>query len=163
MKNKPNDLKLVYILKVGNNTKGEGIYEFIFSKNIDDIISKKDDWEWEKSPASTEGNALPPTEEYIDEIFELKTKDFNLECLHQNHNHSYMDGVYTIHCLAYESENNDEDYEYDDYENIYDEKDELPLLVFHFGMTFSQVENIFYQRDIIIKDNSFKSSQNIQL
>lgn len=163
MKNKPDDLKLVFVLKVGYNTKGEGLYEFIFSKNIENILSMKEEWEWEKSPASTTGNALPPTENYIDKIYELKTKEFNLECLHESHNHSYMDGVYTIHCLAYEADK-EEDYEYDDYENMYeDNNDDLPLLVFHFGMTLNQVENILYQRDIILHDNAFKSYNNINI
>jgi len=164
MENKPDDLKLIFVLKVGYNTKGEGLYEFIFSKDIESVISMKDEWQWDKLPASTTGNALPPTEQYIDQIYELKTNEFNLECLHENHNHSYLDGIYTIHCLAYETEK-EEDYEYDDYEDMYsnNNNDELPLLVFHFGMTLTQVESILYQRDIILHENSFKSSSEIKI
>jgi hypothetical protein len=152
MTNKENDLKLVYVLKVGTNSKGEGLYEFIFCKDTDAIMEMQEQWMWDETPASNDDNAEPPTPEYVDKILELKTDKFTLFCLHESDDHSYMDGVYTIHCLAYESETDVADYDAmlnDEYE-----EEDAPILVFHYGMTLKQVEGIFYERDIILKEST---------
>jgi hypothetical protein len=151
MANKSN-LKLVYVLKVGKNSKGEGMYEFLFSEDTAKILDMADEWNWLAEPAYSDGNALCPDIEYIDEVLELKTNQFDLWCLHADHLGKYMDGVYTIHCLAYEIENEDDDeYEYE-FEDMFDDSessgDISPLLVFHFGMTKKEVEDILYRRDI---------------
>jgi hypothetical protein len=64
-----------------------------------------------------------------------------------------MDGVNTIHCLAYELEKEDD---FDSYETLYDNED-APLLVFHFGMTVEQVEGMLLSRDIIFQNEKTKS------
>lgn len=159
---KPNELKLVYVLKIGYNSLGEGLYEFIFAKNLDALLDQDiiEDLMWDQSPASSKDNALPPTNELVDAVYSLKTLDFDLWCLHEANDRPYMDGVYTIHCLAYEQEK-EEDYEYEDYETMFDEKEESPLLVFHFGMTLEQVEDLLYGRDIVLHNGSFVSSEHI--
>ena len=159
---KPNDLKLVYVLKIGYNSIGEGLYEFIFAKNIDKLLEEDtiEELMWDQSPASSKDNALPPTDELIDSIYSLKTLNFDLWCLHEANDRPYMDGVYTIHCLAYEVEK-DEEYEYESYETMYDEKNDSPYMVFHFGMTLEQVEDILYSRDIILDNGSFVNSNQI--
>ena len=43
------DLKLIYILKIGYNSKGEGLYEFIFSSDITNIDVES--WMWDIEPA----------------------------------------------------------------------------------------------------------------
>ena len=57
-------LKLIYVLKIGYNSKDEGLYEFIFS--LDDSNIDVDGWVWDKVPACD--NAMPPTAEYIEKI-----------------------------------------------------------------------------------------------
>jgi len=154
---KPNELKLVYVLKIGYNSMGEGLYEFIFAKDINPIIDAdniKDSF-WDQVPASSKDNALVPTDDQIDAVYSLKTKAFDLWCLHESNDRSYVDGVYTIHCLAYEQEI-EADYEFDDYENMFegDDIEDLPLLVFHFGMTHQDVSDLLYARDIVLEKNS---------
>lgn len=154
MINKPDELKLVYILKIGYNSKNEGLYEFIFSKDIDQILDLKEELMWDQKPASAPDNAETPDDEMVDALYELRTDKFDLFCLHESDIHSYMDGVHTIHCLAYEQEK-EEDY---DYESLYENTDS-PLLVFHFGMTFEEVADLLYERDIVLNKNSIKKSK----
>jgi hypothetical protein len=143
------ELKLIYINKVGYTSKGEGLYEFIFSK--DETNVDIENWLWDKSPACY--NASAPTDEYVDLIVELKTKTFDLFCLHEAVDREYMHGYHTIHALAYEIEKTDEN-GYVQYENM-EKENESPLLVFHYGITLETVENIFKSKNITYKDNKF--------
>jgi hypothetical protein len=149
-----NKLKLIYILKVGYNAKNEGNYEFLFSLNPENIDIEG--WCWDISPACD--NALPPTEEYVDALISLKTKTFDLFCLHEAVDREYMHGYHTIHALAYEIEKQDEGGgNVGDYEKMFEgEKDELPLLVFHYGMSLAKVKDLLNSRKIILtKNNEF--------
>jgi hypothetical protein len=168
MKQKPDELKLIYIHKIGYNTKKQGYYEFIFSKNPENIDIQR--WGWDLSPACD--NANPPTKEYIDSIYSLKTDSFDLICLHEAVDRSYLHGYHNIHCLAYEDIDSEIINEkFDDYDNIFsnnviDESinnDDLPLLVFHYRMTFQDVQDLLYQRDIILKNNEFIQAKNIEI
>lgn len=141
------DLKLIYVHKVGYNSKNHGIFEFIFSTdptNIDIIA-----WNWDKSPACD--NAEIPTEEFYDAIYEVILKDFDLFCLHEAVDREYMHGYHTIHALAYEIEKIDDGF--DSYDKMFsdDTHDELPLLVFHYGMSYHDVNELFYSRNVKMK------------
>jgi hypothetical protein len=94
------ELKLIYVHKIGTNTKGDGLYEFIFSKDSTNIDA--DDWGWLDTPACD--NATPPTEKYCDEVLSVKLKEFDLFCLHEAVDREYMHGYHNIHALAYEIE-----------------------------------------------------------
>ena len=166
MKHNPEELKLIYVLKIGYNSKNEGLYEFVFSKDPETIDYQQ--WCWDMSPAVD--NALPPTEDYYDAIFSLKTDKFDLFCLHEAVDRPYMHGYHNIHCLAYEdpeSENAPETY--DNYDNMFEggfqesSDNEMPLLVFHYRMTLEDVENELYERDIILKGKEFLQSKNIEI
>ena len=167
MKQKPDELKLIYIHKIGYNTKKQGYYEFIFSKNPENIDIER--WGWDISPACD--NANPPTKEYIDAIYSLKTDSFDLICLHEAVDRAYLHGYHNIHCLAYEDVDSENiNGQYDDYENIFSNSeskitndDDLPLLVFHYRMTLEAVQDLLYQRDIILKGNEFLQSKNIEI
>ena len=148
MKNNPNELKLIYVLKVGYNSIGEGVYEFIFAKNTEDIDGEG--CGWMDSPASA--NAQPPHKDDIDKILNLKTSLFDLVCLHEANDRPYIHGYHTIHALAYENDDPTETNVESEFDMIYDE---LPLLVFHFAMPISQVTDILYERDIVLQDNEF--------
>ena len=144
-------LKLIYVLKIGYNAKDEGLYEFIFS--LDPTNIDVEGWMWDISPACN--NADPPTEEYIDAIFNLKTSTFDLFCLHEAVDREYMHGYHTIHALAYEIEK-EVDGNYSDYEQMFEnDNEDVPLLVFHYGMTLKKVKALLDARKIILKGNEF--------
>ena len=79
-------LKLIYVLKIGYNSKNEGLYEFIFS--LDETNIDIEGWCWDLVPACD--NAQPPTTDYINAIFNLKTSTFDLFCLHEAVDRQYM-------------------------------------------------------------------------
>lgn len=142
---KKDDLKLCYVLKVGYDLEGKGHYEFAFSSDPSSIDTEA--CGWNEMPAN--GNANPPLKESIDLILSLKTDKIDFSCLHEMNDRAYIDGYYTIHCLAYEntdSENSDVMY------------DETPLLVFHYGMKATEVKNIFFTRDIQLKETEIVKS-----
>jgi hypothetical protein len=165
--NKEKELKLIYVLKIGYNSKNQGLYEFIFSKNPTHIDYEK--WGWDLSPACD--NANPPEEEYVDVIYSLQTDSFDLFCLHEAVDREYMHGYYNIHCLAYEKEMDDDYVDDSKYDNIFDqlggqesqEESEIDVLVFHYGMTLEEVEKTLYERDIILRKDKFMQSKNIKI
>jgi hypothetical protein len=145
------NLKLIYVLKIGYNAKDEGLYEFIFSSDPTNI--DVEGWMWDISPACN--NADPPTEDYIDAIFNLKTSTFDLFCLHEAVDREYMHGYHTIHALAYETEK-ESDANFSDYEQMFEnDNEDVPLLVFHYGMTLKKVKALLDVRKIILKGNEF--------
>ena len=158
MDNDDNKLKLIFILKIGYNTKGDGLYEFIFS--IDPTNIDVEGWCWDISPACD--NALPPTEEFINAIFSLKTSTFDLFCLHEDTTRPYMHGYHTIHALAYETEKKDEN-GYSTYDQMFEgQDDDVPLLVFHYGMTLAKIKDMLNARKIILRNNEFVETSSIK-
>ena len=147
-----NDLKLIYVLKIGYNSKDEGLYEFIFS--VDDSNIDVEGWCWDLSPACD--NAVPPNEDYINKIISLKTSTFDLFCLHEAVDREYMQGYHTIHALAYEIKKQVNDNSFSDYQEMFDgDDDDVPLLVFHYGMSLTKIKNMFDSRKITIKNSEF--------
>jgi hypothetical protein len=152
-------LKLIYVHKIGYNVNYEGLYEFIFS--LDETNVDMEGWCWDMSPACD--HAMPPTEEFINAIFNLKTSSFDLFCLHEATDREYMHGYHTIHCLAYEVEKKDENNNVSDYDKMFNgEKDDVPLLVFHYGMTLTKVKDLLNSRKIILKNNEFVETSSIK-
>jgi hypothetical protein len=152
-------LKLIFVLKIGYNSKNEGMYEFIFSN--DETNVDIEGWCWDLVPACD--NALPPTEEFVNAVISLKTSTFDLFCLHEAVDREYMHGYHTIHCLAYEIERKD-DNGFDQYDKMFDKQEEdVPLLVFHYGMTLARVKDLLYARKIILRDKEFVESSSIKL
>jgi len=155
-------LKLIFILKIGYNSKDEGLYEFIFS--LDDQNLDIDGWCWDISPACD--NAMPPDGDYVNGIYNLKTKSFDLFCLHEAVDREYMHGYHTIHALAYEIEKQDENGNsgFSDYEKMFEgNQDDVPLLVFHYGMTLAKIKDMLAARKIILKNNEFIETSQIKL
>lgn len=153
-------LKLIYVLKIGYNTKGEGQYEFVFS--IDHTNIDIEGWCWDLSPAVN--NAEPPTEDYINAIINLKTSSFDLFCLHEAVDREYMHGVYTIHALAYEIEREgDDNTAFSDYQDMFEgENEDDPILVFHYGMSLEKVKELLDTKKIILKNNEFVETSSIK-
>ena len=159
MEYEDNKLKLIYVLKIGYNSKFEGLYEFIFS--LDETNVDEEGWCWDMSPACD--HAMPPTEEFINAVFNLKTSSFDLFCLHEATDREYMHGYHTIHCLAYEVEKKDENNNVSDYDKMFNaENNDIPLLVFHYGMTLAKVKDLLNSRKIILKNNEFVETSSIK-
>ena len=154
-------LKLIYILKIGYNSKDEGLYEFIFSLDHNNI--DVEGWCWDLSPAIN--HAEPPTDEYVNAIFNLKTSSFDLFCLHEAVDREYMHGVYTIHALGYEVEKEiDGNAPFSDYEQMFNnDEEEEPILVFHYGMTLERIETLLFTKKIILKNNEFIETKSMKL
>jgi len=161
MKIDDSNLKLIYVQKVGHNTKGDGLYEFIFSTDPTNIDMQG--WCWDMSPACD--HASPPTENYINLTVPLKTQTFDLFCLHESVEREYMHGYYTIHALAYEIEKEvDTQNGFNEYENLFDkDMDDVPLLVFHYGMSLEQIKEMFYSRKILFKNNELIDVSSIKI
>ena len=153
-------LKLIYVLKIGYNAKDEGLYEFIFSLDPTNVLVE--DWMWDISPACD--NAEAPTEDYIDAIFNLKTSSFDLYCLHEAVDREYLHGYDTIHALGYEIEREgNDDNTFSDYEKMFEsENEEMPRLVFHYGMTLKRVKDLLDARKIILKGDEFVETSSLK-
>jgi hypothetical protein len=134
MDKKPDNLKLMYVLKVGENYFGENIYEFLFSKDVTNV--KAEEWGWTEMPAKEFSN--PPDKGCINGLYELKTESTSLEVLHDSEQFTYLDGCDKVIAIAWEeiTEANEE------------LLDEIPRMVFHYGDTFNDVESKLYSRDL---------------
>jgi hypothetical protein len=153
-------LKLIYVLKIGYNSKDEGLYEFIFSDDETNVDIEA--WCWDLTPACDK--AMPPEENYISAVYSLKTSGFDLVCLHEAVDRPYMHGYHTIHALAYEEDREDIDENgFNQYDEIFDKSDDVPLLVFHYGMSLVRVKDLFYARKIVLKNNEFVETSSIKL
>lgn len=122
-------LYLVFINALGQNYRGESIYEFIFSETV--TIEPGEDWD--REPASS-GNPTPPPIEFINGVSILKTNEIQLNVIQKNDTFSLYDAVDTVIALGWETES----------------PDLSDRLVFHFGDTFESVKEKLYERDINI-------------
>ena len=126
-------MKLVYINKVGQNWKGNFIYEFLFS----DIIKDIDGEGWDAYPASN--NPEPPAQKFIKKTGAL-IGDLKLRIVQESDSFAMWDAVDGIIALAWENLDG------------YDEYPEKRLF-FSFGEDIKSVESKLYEKDIILKYN----------
>lgn len=154
--NNEDNMKLIYVMKNGYNSKNQGLFEFIFSTDESNIDIEG--WSWDMIPACD--YALPPDEDHISITVNLKTSTFDLFCLHEAVDRPYMHGVHTIHALAYEIELMNES-GYSQYEALMSD-DETPLLVFHYGMTLTKVKELLLTKKMILKNSTFIETSSIQ-
>ena len=126
-------MKLVYINKVGQNWKGNFIYEFLFS----DILKDIDGEGWDAYPASN--NPEPPAQKFIKKTGAL-IGDLKLRIVQESDSFAMWDAVDGIIALAWENLDG------------YDEYPEKRLF-FSFGEDIKSVESKLYEKDIILKYN----------
>jgi len=150
------NLKLIYIYKIGTTSKGDGLYEFILSEDPTNIDSES--WGWELSPACD--NAQPPSEDYYDKIISLKTDKFSLTCLHEAVDREYMHGYHNIHALAYENDEISTD-GFESYEDL--DNYDKPLLVFHYGMSLNDIKGVLSDRDIILNGDKLVEPKDVKI
>ena len=126
------DLYLVYINKIGQNWKGEFMYEFLFSFTKENA----DNEDWDSYPARS-GNPEPPDFKFIKEVGLFNTS-MDIVVIQESEGFSLFDAVDGIVAMAYENLEN-----YDDYPDN--------RLYFHFGDTQKKVDDKLYERDIVLK------------
>ena len=124
-------LYLIYINKIGQNWKGEYMYEFIFSDNTKEV----DGDGWDAYPASN--SPEPPETKFIKEVGTLKTT-LNLDVIQESQSFAVWDAVDGIIALAWEN--------LDDYDEYPDKR-----LFFNFGQEKKEVTEKLYEKDLFLK------------
>ena len=126
-------MNLVYINKVGQNWKGNFIYEFLFS----DILQDIDGEGWDAYPASN--NPEPPEQKFIKKTGAL-IGDLKLEIVQESDSFAMWDAVDGIIALAWENLEG-----YDEYPD--------QRLFFSFGEEIKSVESKLYEKDLVLHYN----------
>jgi hypothetical protein len=131
------NLKLIYVLPVGENWKGEFIYEFLFSDDIRNV----DGEDWDVYPASNKPS--PPYKDLIKCVGRL-VSDFKFDVIQESDTFAVWDAVDDIVALAWEN--------LDDY-------DEYPenRMCFKFGEAIDSVKDKLYSKDLILKLKNIKN------
>jgi hypothetical protein len=133
-----NELFLIYVHKIGENSKGNFEYEFIFSVSPNIAIGEK----WEELPNywDQDGESKKPDKQYIDKIGKLET-EIELQTVYEEGSFRVLDAVYKIIALCWEI--------VDDYS----QSDILPedILVFHFGDSMVKVKEKLHSKDLKLK------------
>ena len=126
-------MKLVYINKIGQNWKGNYIYEFLFS----DVVKDIDGEGWDSYPSS--GNPEPPEGRFVKETGLLNTT-LKLDLVQESDSFAMWDAVDGIVAMSWE--------------NIegYDEYPEKRLF-FSFGEDIESVNSKLYEKDIVLNYN----------
>jgi hypothetical protein len=123
---------LIFINGLGPNYKGDNMYEFIFSEDIDI-------WDdtWESKPSN--GYPKPPSVEYISKVGVLKNTTMEFELIQNSDFFSFVDAMDGVIALGWQKENDDVDFTV------------TKRLVFKFGETEQEVKNKLYEQDIVLE------------
>lgn len=123
---------LIYINGLGTNYKGENIYEFIFSDNIDEVWGQ----DWEVRPAN--GYPSPPDIEHVKKVGVLTNNEVTLELVQNSDVFSVQDGIDGVIAIGWEKE---------------DEIDFslVKRLVFKYGDQEQEVKDKLYERDFVLQ------------
>ena len=120
--------KLIFVIGLGPNYKGDNLYEFIFSDTLD-VWGES----WESKPSN--GYPLPPELKYIKKVGVLRNTDVKLELIQNSDFFCMIDAMDDIVALAWESE----------------DSDNQKRLVFRFGLTEQEIKDKLYERDLILE------------
>lgn len=126
---------LIYVNGLGPNFRGDNLYEFIFSDG-------KDVWgeNWDSKPSN--GYPQPPELKYVKKVGVLKNTDIKLDLIQNSDYFSMIDAVDGVIALAWES----------------DEVEDR--MVFRFGQSESEITDILYSKDLILKIEKKESYEN---
>jgi hypothetical protein len=124
---------LIFVNELGPNYKGENIYEFIFSDNLEDVWGDS----WESKPSN--GYPAPPDLENIKKVGILKNNLVSLSVIQNSDYFSMIDALDDVISLAWENETDNVNFELN------------KRLVFRFGDTEENVKNKLYERDIVLE------------
>lgn len=123
---------LIYINGLGPNYKGDNIYEFIFSDDLD-VFGEN----WDSKPAN--GYPLPPNIEYVKKVGTLINEEIVFDLIQNSDVFSIIDSMDGVISLGWEKENEDKDFSL------------TKRMVFHFGENEESVKNKLYERDIVLQ------------
>jgi hypothetical protein len=124
---------LIYVNELGPNYKGDNIYEFIFSDEINDVWGE----DWDSKPAN--GYPNPPSLDFITKVGTLKNNQLEMNVIQKSDYFSMIDAKDGVICLAWEMD--------DDYIDFNMKK----RLVFRFGETEKSVKDKLYERDFVLE------------
>jgi hypothetical protein len=124
--------RLIYINGMGPNYKGQNIYEFIFSENLE-VWGEN----WDSKPAN--GYPSPPDYEHVTKVGTLVNDEITLELIQDSDVFSVIDAMDDVIAMGWEKENGDVDFSL------------VKRLVFRFGDTEEEVKNKLYERDIVLE------------
>jgi hypothetical protein len=124
---------LIFVNELGPNYKGDNIYEFIFSDNVDEIWGEN----WDSKPAN--GYPFPPDLNYITNVGTLKNNNVSLSVAQQSDYFSMMDAIDGVVALAWEKDDTDIDFTM------------KKRLVFRFGESEQSVKDKLYERDLVLE------------
>ena len=134
-------MKLVFINELGPDFKGNHIYEFIFSRNEEELWGE----DWDIIPSA--GRPLPPDLKYINKVGKISNEELEFELGKNSDYFSMEDVIDGILALGWEK--------------IDEEKIEgTSRLVFNFGETIDSVEDKLYSRDLVLEYN--KHYENVE-
>jgi hypothetical protein len=119
---------LIYVNGLGPNYKGDNLYEFIFSDNVD-VWGEF----WENKPSN--GYPSPPELKYIKKVGVLRNTDIKLELIQDSDFFCMIDAMDDVVALAWENE------------EVMGQK----RLVFRFGQTEQEIKHKLYERDLILE------------
>ena len=119
---------LIYVNGLGPNYKGDNLYEFIFSDNVD-VWGEF----WENKPSN--GYPSPPELKYIKKVGVLRNTDIKLELIQNSDFFCMIDAIDDVVALAWET----------------DEENGQKRLVFRFGMTEQEIKDKLYEKDLILE------------
>jgi len=118
---------LIFVNGLGPDYKGDNLYEFIFSDQLE-VWGER----WESKPCSS--YPLPPELNYIKKVGVLKNTDIKLELIQNSDYFSMEDVIDDVVALAWENEN-----------------EGGKRLVFRFGENESVIKDKLYERDLILE------------
>ena len=120
--------KLIYVNGLGHNYKGDNLYEFIFSDNLDVWGDS-----WESKPSN--GYPSPPEIQYIKKVGVLRNTDVKLELIQNSDFFCMIDAMDDVVALAWET----------------DEVESQKRMVFRFGVSEQEIKDKLYERDLILE------------
>ena len=119
---------LIYVNGLGPNYKGDNLYEFIFSDDLD-VWGEY----WESKPSN--GYPTPPELKYIKKVGVLRNTDIKLELIQNSDFFCMIDAMDDVVALAWETE----------------ESEGQKRLVFRFGEEEQIIKDKLYERDLILE------------
>lgn len=120
---------LIYVNGLGPNYRGDNMYEFIFSDELD-VWGEN----WEAKPAS--GYPEPPHIQYIKKVGTLKNTSIQFDLIQNSDYMGVTDAMEEIIALAWETD---------------DTCENQTRLVFRFGEDEKKVKDKLYERDLILE------------
>ena len=120
---------LIYVNGLGPNYRGNNLYEFIFSDELD-VWGEN----WDSRPSN--GYPEPPEIKYIKKVGTLRNSSIQLELIQNSDFMGVTDAMEDIIALAWEKDESCED---------------ETRLVFRFGDSIDKVKDKLYERDLILE------------